>query len=158
MKRFSLQTLLLLVALFAVSAALWAEHFREPEVYFLHVYSNRYGPSHDYRHPDHGVETTHGINSCLLTIAIRSGTPFYALVPNNYSPTITVDGTLTKQRSEFTGTVVIDIEDAGTAFGCSDITTLPVDTLVPFWDKSHHIAVSFSSDPYELNYDVGELF
>ncbi|QDV61098.1 hypothetical protein [Crateriforma conspicua] len=156
MKRFSIQTLLLTVTLIGVSLGWLAERLREPNVYYLHVYSNRYHPPHDSRHPEHASEES-VVNTCLLTIGITSDTPFHAYVSNNYSPTILLDGRFEKRGSLFTGRASVFIEDVGTAFECNDITNLPIDKLVPFWDDSHHIAISTQQDPYALEWDVGSL-
>lgn len=149
--------MLLTVTLIGVSMGWVTDRLREPKVYFLHVYSNRYHPPHDSRHPEHDSSEPTAKNTCILTIGVTSDIPFHADVPNNYSPSIWFNGRLKKRGSVFTGRVSTFIEDVGTAFECDDITSLPIDKLVPFWDHNHHIAISTHKDPYALEWDVGGL-
>ncbi|WP_144056722.1 hypothetical protein [Rhodopirellula europaea] len=157
MRRFSLQTLALIVALVAVAIGWWVDSSREPQIYYLHYYSNRYRPSHDLYHPDYDAPLPNSINTRLATIAISPNIPFRAEFPNGYDPTITISGTLTRSGQLFSGTVLIDVQDPGAAIEFDHATPIPIDTLVPFFDSSHHLAVSRNPDPYSLKYDVGQL-
>ena len=157
MRRFSLQSLVLVVILVAIAIGWWVDHSRKPEIYYLHYYSNRYRPSHDLYHPDHDAPLPNHINTRLATIAISPGIPFRAEFPNGYDPTITISGTLKRSGGVFAGTVLIDVQDPGIAIEFGHTTPIPIDTLVSFFDSSHHLAVSRSPDPYSLKYDVGNL-
>ena len=56
--RFAIRDLFWLTAVLALLIAAWCEHTREPEVYYLHIYSTRVDRGFDLYNPDYDAANT----------------------------------------------------------------------------------------------------
>ncbi|MEM8670889.1 MAG: hypothetical protein AAGG48_25400 [Planctomycetota bacterium] len=154
MVRFRLSTLLLLVTIVALCTGWLVDRSREPKVFYLHVYGWHYAQNYDAIEfvptlaPDRPREEWY---TRLATIAISPDVPFHAEVPNNYYPSIVLQGCLLDSGRTITGSLRISLEDPGTAFDYDHTIPIPLDTLVPFWND-YKLAVTTTSDPYFAHY------
>ena len=88
-----LLTVLLFLALLAVSVGWFADRINRTQSQYLHVYSCRY----DFQ--SNPSELPNGWQ-CLATISFKPGEKIYFHSPMYYSPTITIEGTISSVGRE----------------------------------------------------------
>jgi hypothetical protein len=166
MKRFSLLSLLLLTAFIGASLAWWLERTKQPEVFYLHVFSWHYRISHDPSYPIRlkhgeelpqpppGVRTGPSLNPipvCLLTIAFSPEVPQRVYVAGNYDPMINVEGDLSLRDSRhFNGKLEVELGGPDIATVISNRSPIKLDELVDNPSNENFYVISRSPDPYDL--------
>lgn len=166
MKQFSLLSLLLLTAFVGASLAWWLERTKQPEVFYLHVFSWHFRPSHDPEHPNQvkygqeppqpppGVRTGPSLNPipvCLATVAFSPEVPQWVSVSGNYDPMIIVQGNLSMRDStHFKGKLEVELHGPDIATAISNRSTIKLDELVDDPLDENFYVISRSSDPYAL--------
>jgi hypothetical protein len=166
MKRFSLLSLLLLTAFIGALLAWWLERTKQPEVFYLHVFSWHYRISHDPMYPirlKYGEElpeppagvragpSQNPIPVCLATIAFSPEVPQRVYVAGNYDPTITVEGNLSlRDARHFNGKLEVMLEGPDIATVISNRSPIQLNELVDDPSDDNFYVISRSPEAYEL--------
>ena len=139
--RFSLSTALLLVTIVSLAMALWLEWTREPDVLYLHLYSNRYDihSMGDAPPPPRNWQ-------CIATISVVSGASFYANIPCHYEPAMSLVGTFDRHGDMVRTQISIDVADVGPAFRHEEDSLIPLNRLQTFGDGEFKYSISDDSD------------
>jgi hypothetical protein len=158
MKKFSLQSLLLLVTLVAVCVGWYVERSRRPELIYMHIYSTHYAnnyvpydPGWDRKKPGYKH------NARIATVAIHSGTNFEFHLGDHYDPEIDIEGCITQRGKECVGRFTLFFGAPDLANSHEQSAAATIDRLYPifvFDDYSFHFALSNSPDPYSLDYKL----
>lgn len=158
--------MLLLIAFAGASLAWWRERTRQPEVYYLHIFSWHFRVSYDPSHPNPSrkwpednapppeVRVGPDLNPipvCLATISFNPEIPLHIVLPNQYDPTIYIDGRLTPRgANRFSGNLAVQLHGPDIATEVRNTTSITLDELVHDPLDENFYVVSRSPDPYDL--------
>ncbi|TWU15460.1 hypothetical protein Poly21_26560 [Allorhodopirellula heiligendammensis] len=140
--KFALVCFLLIIAIVGGTLAVRYATQCRPDVYYLHLYSNRY-VAHvmrtDYPPSDY---------DCLATFSICPEVPFYAALPNYYKPEIEVSGTITLSGDSRDSSVVFRVGSPDESFEYNHDSFVQPNRLFSFQDDSYRCVVSTSKNPF----------
>ena len=154
LKRFSLSTLLLLLALVAVSIAWMVDSYTSRTTYYLHVFADYYRPSQDAWHPlSDAPKNIQTANTRVGSVAIHDGKRFYYNSPIDRNPELEIDGLAEFKNGKIECDVQFWLDDPNTTIEYRHTKPVEVDEMVPFVGYFHFV-ITKSKDPYNIEYQT----